>query len=262
MSIRQMLHTIKVGIRSRLFVCVLLVMAAYCFVWSRDPHVRLASILVVMVASEAMIMLWGTSFVRMLSMSFVRKGQISWQEIPEFNKFRALAESQHIKLNKKRPFGVQKDLDNAYANPLTKQIVVGDLLLQKLDDGLLTALMGHEISHIKRKHQIKMLIWTTVAPIIVIIPLFGRVSSAVCQLTFYAVFFVVFLLMSWHNEYDADSGAAEIAGVDNTIGLLRKIVPKRQQWHESETHPSIHSRILKLQRLHLSVLSDKLKPNG
>lgn len=259
MLIRQMIHAIKVGIRSRLLICLLVVIAAYCFGLSHNPYMRLISISGVLVTSEIMIILWGTSFGKMLEVSFVKKGSISWQDIPELTRFKDLAESQGVKLNRTRPFGVRKDFDNAYANPITRQIVVGDLLLKKFNDGPLTALLGHEITHIKQNHYIKMLLWTLIVPTATAIPLlFIRVPSILFDLVFYATFFIVFLFISWHNEYAADSGAAEIAGVANTITLLKKIAPKQRHWSESETHPSIHSRILKLRKHHKRLTTERI----
>lgn len=249
MSIKQMLRAIRVGIRSRLFVCVLVVVAGYCFSFSHDPSVRLASIIGIIVTSETMIMLWGTAFIEMLIRPFAKKGSISWQEIPVFTKFRALAEAEGIKLHKTKPFGLRKDFNNAYANSLTRQIVVGDKLLQRLDDGAITALIGHEITHLKRHHHIKMLLWTVVVPVLLTLPLMKvGTPRIVHDLVLYAMFFMIFLFVSWHNEYDADAGAARIAGTKNTISLLKKMVPKGQWRHESETHPSVHSRTLKLKK--------------
>ncbi len=249
MSLKQMLRAIRVGIRSRLFICILVVAAGYSFAFSNNPYLRLVSIIGVLFASEAMIMLWGTAFAEMIMRPFAKKGSISWQEIPIFTKFRALAEAEGVKLNKKRPIGLRKDFDNAYANPLAMQIIVGDKLLDGLDDGPLTALIGHEITHIKRQHHLKMLLWTMAVPSLLTLPLLrAGTPRIVHDVVLYAMFFMIFLFTSWHNEYDADAGAARIAGTKNTIALLRKIVPRRQWRCESETHPSVHSRILKLRK--------------
>jgi Zn-dependent protease with chaperone function len=249
MSIKQMLRAIRVGIRSRLFICVLVVAAVYCFCFSHEPFVRLASAVGILVTSEMMIMLWGTAFVEMLITPFVKRGSISWQQIPVFTKFRALAEAEGIKLHRNKPFGLRKNCDNAYANPLTRQIVVGDKLLRRLGDGATTALIGHEITHFKRHHHVKMLLCTTIVPALLTLPLIrAGTPGIVHDIAFYAIFFMVFLFVSWHNEYDADVGGARIAGTKNMISLLKKTAPKEQWRHESETHPSVSSRILKLKK--------------
>ncbi len=210
---------------------------------------RLAAGVGMLVTSEMMIMLWGSAFAEMMIMPLVKKGSISWQQIPVFTEFGALAETEGVKLHKSKPFGLRKNFDNAYANPLTRQIVVGDKLLRRLGDGAITALVGHEITHLKRHHHIKMLLWTMGLPTLLTLPLVKvGTPGIVHDIVFYALFFMVFLFVSWHNEYDADAGAARIAGPKNTISLLKKIAPKAQWRHESETHPSVRSRILKLRK--------------
>lgn len=249
MSLKQLLRAIRVGIRSRLLVCVLVVVTGYFYCFSNDPFVRLVCIIGVVFASEAMILLWGTAFAEMLMIPFARKQSISWKEIPVFTKFRALAETEGIRLHKTKPFGLRKNFNNAYANPLTMQIVVGDKLLQRLNDGALTALVGHEITHIKRHHHIKMLLWTMLVPAVLALPLMRLGTPRIVHdVVLYAMFFIAFLFVCWHNEYDADAGAARIAGTKNMISVLKKIVPKGQWRHESETHPSVRSRILKLKK--------------
>jgi len=196
-----------------------------------------------------MIFLWGTTFAERLMTPFTKKDVISWQEIPILTKFRALAEIEGVKLNKKKPFGVRRNFDNAYANPLTMQIVVGDKLLKRLDEGPLTALIGHEITHFKRQHPIKMVFWSLTVPTLLTLPLLQPGTPRIIHdVALWAMFLIVFLFISWHNEYEADTGGARIAGTKNMISLLRKIVPRGQWRHESETHPSIHSRILKLKK--------------
>ena len=170
MSIKRMLRAIKVGVRSRLFVCVLVVATGYCFCFSHEPFVRLAAGVGMLVTSEMMIMLWGSAFAEMMIMPLVKKGSISWQQIPVFTEFGALAETEGVKLHKSKPFGLRKNFDNAYANPLTRQIVVGDKLLRRLGDGAITALVGHEITHLKRHHHIKMLLWTMGLPTLLTLP--------------------------------------------------------------------------------------------
>jgi Zn-dependent protease with chaperone function len=196
-----------------------------------------------------MIFLWGTSLAERLTLPFARKNAISWQEIPILTKFKALAEIEGVQLNKKKPFGVRRNFNNTYANPLTMQIVVGDKLLKKLDEGPLTALIGHEITHFKRQHAIKTVFWSLTIPTMLTLPLLQpETPKIIHDVALWAMFLIVFLFLSWHHEYEADTGGARIAGTKNWISLLRKVVPRGQRRYESETHPSVHSRILKLKK--------------
>jgi hypothetical protein len=60
-----------------------------------------------------MVMLRGSAFAEMLIRPFAQKGLISWQQIPVFTKFRALAEAEGVKLHKNKPFGLRKDFNSA-----------------------------------------------------------------------------------------------------------------------------------------------------
>jgi hypothetical protein len=55
MSMKQMLRAIRVGMRSRLFICILVVVTAYLFCLNHNPTISLFSILGVLVTSEFMI---------------------------------------------------------------------------------------------------------------------------------------------------------------------------------------------------------------
>jgi Zn-dependent protease with chaperone function len=249
MAIKQMLKAIRVGIRRKLLVCILVLVTSYLYSLTHDPYVRLASIVGVLLTSELMIMLWVPSFINNVGMAFAKKGVISWQVRPEFKKLLELAESQGVHLNKKKPIGIRKNFDNAYANPLTKQIVIGDKLIGRLKEPQLVALTAHEIAHIKRNHQLKTLIWTMSIPTFLAAPLvIAGTPTIVLDMVFYASFFITFLFINWHNEYDADHTGATVAGFASMVSLFKQIVPKNQWKDESETHPSIMSRIFKLKK--------------
>lgn len=249
MPMKQLIRAIKIGIRSRLFICLFVFISAYWFSLIPPSHEKLIVGIIMLVSSETMILLWGTSFSKMLTISFPKKNEISWEETPIVTKLKSIAISEHVTLNKKRPFGIRKNFENAYANPLTGQIVIGDKFIQKYEGGILAALIGHEITHVKRKHYIKMIILTLLIPTLFTLPLkIIGTTQTIYYLAFYAVYFITFLVLSWHNEYEADAGGAKIAGKDNMIELLESLVPENQWHYESETHPCIKNRILKLRK--------------
>jgi len=157
-----------------------------------------------------------------------------------------------VKLHSKKPFGIQKNLDNAYANFITRQIVFGDRLIKRLPEDELLALFGHELTHLKEGHNVKLAIWASVIPMLVPIPLlFTLAPSVVLNTVSAAAFFMTFLFVSWRNEYCADRGGAAVAGSRAMSSLLKHLVPRKQRKRESETHPSVSSRLLKLSKSQL-----------
>lgn len=247
---RYLVRSIRIGIRSRLLLCLITIASAYSIYLINNPLVKLLSIFAFIVASEMMIILWGNFFVDNLTQTYNCKKRISWEETPLFRKFSKIAGENGIKLHSKKPFGVRQNFDNAYANPITRQIIFGDILLKRLKEKEKIALLGHELTHLKENHYIKTLIWTLVIPTLVIIPLtFIDSPSVVRNIVFCAAFFMTFLFISWNNEYSADVGGATISSPNAMYSLLRKLIPKRQWRRESETHPSISGRLLKIKKI-------------
>jgi len=199
-----------------------------------------------------MIMIWVPRIYGDIGSMFTNWKNISYEEIPEFEPFRKLAADAGVVLNRKRPFGIKKGYNNAWANPITKRIVIGDKFLQRPVKQQ-KALLGHELTHIKENHYWRFLIAELVVPTLVAFPLFLTKSTPIIkEVSFYAVFFMTFVLVNWHNEYSADRGGARIAGSRVAMSsLLLAIVPKKSRRVESASHPSICSRIIKLRRMKL-----------
>lgn len=250
-SIDGLLRPIKVGLRSRLFICGVTVLAAYAYCYMGSPIIRLASILVFFVSAEVMVWQWGNFFMRnaveSFKMRFFSKGAISWRDIPEFTE---LAERMGVRLHRARPFGVMKGLNNAFANPITRQVVFGGQLLQRLQSQERLALGAHEFTHIKEQHFLKMLPWLFVGPMLVGLSLSLTPSPAIIvNLACFAIFVVIFVFASWRNEFAADAGAASQAGQEAAILLLQKLANPDDWERESETHPAIRERICRLGKM-------------
>jgi Zn-dependent protease with chaperone function len=246
----QMMRAIKVGMRSRLLVCILVLAAAFYFWFGYKSH-HLVSGILLLVGSELMVMLWIPRFFNNLIGQYKMRKSITWANNPSIIQLRSISQPFNVRLNKIKPFGILKGSDNAWANPFTRQIVVGEKTLRLLKTPEeLTALVGHELTHIGRHHHLKMAFWTFAVPITLALPFYlTHAPIIITELVFYAVFFVAFLLVSWHNEYEADAGAAIIAGQDAMISVLHKLVPEKNWVHESETHPSVNNRVRKLEKV-------------
>jgi len=175
---------------------------------------------------------------------------IDWKTIPVFEEFQAIANNRGVKLNKDKPFGVQAELNNAYANFFTRQIILGDELLKELTREQLLALFGHELTHLEKNHNMRILIGTLSFSSLVYLPLtYTQAPSIILNLVCLAGIFMALLFVSWNNEYSADTGGANLAGPRAMMSVLRNVVPKEQWRRESETHPSVYSRVRKLRKL-------------
>lgn len=251
MSIAGLLKPIKVGLRSKLFICTVTILAAYSYCCTGSAFLKLASISVFFVSAEVMVWQWGNFFARSIvegvKMHFGARKTVSWIEVPAFKE---LAKQMGIKLHSKRPFGIRKGFDNAYASHITRQVVFGEELLQRLGSQERLALAAHEFTHLKQNHWFKLFLLSLTVLMLVSwsLSLVGA-PAIVMNLTCVAALVITFVFVSWRNEYAADAGASAYAGEDATVSLLKGLRPPDQQRRESETHPSVHDRISKLQRM-------------
>lgn len=248
MLINVLIRSIKVGLRSRIAVCGITLLAGYCYWYGGNPLVRLTAIMVFVVSVEIMIFLWGSSFAEDLSVSlkmlFTRKKGIHWKDMPEFKK---IAEKMGVKLHNKHPFGIMKGLNNAYSIPLTKQIIFGDVLLKKLGKQERLALAAHELTHIKQEHSFRHFpAFVLVVSVISLSLSLSPGPSIVSNLISVAALIIAFVFVNWKSEFDADSGAAIQVGARATTSLLDCIGSTGKKTQESETHPSINSRISRI----------------
>lgn len=246
-AIEQLLKPIRVSLRSKLIICVftLITGCSYCFL--DNPWLRLALILTFFVSAEAMVWFWGNIFGRNLldsiKLGLLSNKSIKWSDITEF---KILADKMGVKLNKKCPFGIMKDLDNACSNPLYRRVIFGQVLLKKLNEKERLALVAHEFAHLKYQHWANFIFPVLAMYLVVLVLSLTASPPIVTNLTAVAASILVFVIVSWRNEYAADAGAAKYAGEESMISLLRKLRPVEKWDFETETHPSINARISKL----------------
>ena len=148
---------IKVGLRSRLLICGITLIAGYSYWYAGTPILKLIVSLVFFVSAGVMVWqfvhYFGKHIVNIVKIMYGGRKAVSWVEISEFND---LAKRMGVKLHRKRPFGIRKGLNNAYANCLTGQIIFGEDLLQKLGSQERLALAAHEFTHLKQNHWVRM----------------------------------------------------------------------------------------------------------
>jgi Zn-dependent protease with chaperone function len=232
-------------------MCLGIAILAYSYSLIPNPIQRALILMCFLLLCSIMIVISSKMVVNNVYQGLLDRRKVNWT-IPKVLKLEVLnlAKKMGVRLNQKKPIGIKIDYDNAYALPMTRQIVLGDKLLNTLGNEELLALFAHELTHLKEYHWLNSLLFTLYPALILAIPL--RYIQAPCvffNYVFYALFFVAFVVINWRNENSADSGAVKYAGRQATASLLRHLVPRGQWRRESETHPSIYSRIKRIRKI-------------
>jgi Zn-dependent protease with chaperone function len=189
------------------------------------------------------------AFLKLIREGFRILRKVNWQPITE--DFQPLIERFGVKLNKQRPIGILSDWINAAAIP-GKQIVFGQPLFDNLDKISLQGIAAHELAHIKKSHLEKMFIILILItfPFALYQTVMVSISDFMAFIMCVSFLLVVYSLLSWHFEYQADSVAAHYVGPETVIAGLRNIctLAKKDGSKDSFTHPSIVKRITRLQK--------------
>ncbi|HEX7474666.1 MAG TPA: M48 family metalloprotease, partial [Dehalococcoidales bacterium] len=112
-------------------------------------------------------------------------------------------------------------------------------------DSALRCVLAHELAHIKKKHSI-------VLGILVLVLIGGVVVSAMYSgniILFLLVILVgaaIISVLSWYDEYQADSVAAKVVGSTEMASALRQVSALLNRGKDSFTHPSFEKRISSL----------------
>ena len=129
-------------------------------------------------------------------------------------------------------------------------IQIGCTTLCGLDNRALKGILAHELAHLKKRHYAQGMLSAVVAiPVIVYMVVTKYVPTIPILLTI-ALVILVFTLISWHHEYEADAVAADYIGKKDMVYTHRKIAGLIYRPGDTVAHPSFKKRISRL-------LSDK-----
>ena len=133
-----------------------------------------------------------------------------------------------------------------------KTIELGSHLLNGLGDTALRGTLAHELGHIKRGHSKKgknsLLVFVPALLFLLISSMFPRVSEfliGIIVLLFLAGL-LVWSLLSWNREFEADEEAAECVGQCDMASGLHEISTRIYRPWGTLEHPSFKNRILRL----------------
>ncbi len=240
MKVSKLVSLFKVGFKGRFLVAYTVVIAATLFNIFPQPFVRLTILIAFIPISKVFV--W-TFVNRSLSSMFIRRN-VNWQPIPDW--LAKIAEEMKVKVKK---FGIKEGLDNAYST-ITGTIVIGQKLYDRLTRDALIGVAGHELAHIKKAHILKIAIY-----LLVILELtafsFVTLPTAMACLATVAYITIAMIPFSWWYELQADALAAntESVGVERVKAALLSLAEGKNITEHSETHPSIATRIKRLDRL-------------
>ena len=134
------------------------------------------------------------------------------------------------------------------ANAGRNRIVVGERLIQQMDDQELVGIIGHELAHGIQHHVlIKALLFPAILFIGLILYLVAGSTTSGTILVWTAFAGIIFaeIPLSWKMEYSADHRSAELLG---KTPMVRALAHLRETHYEgpSFTHPSLSTRIDRL----------------
>jgi hypothetical protein len=163
-----------------------------------------------------------------------------------------LANKMNVKLHPTKSLEIVPGLRNAKAAPrpffsghrvhFGGTVQIGCTILCGLTNPALKSVLAHELAHLRKRHLVRYLL-----SLLVFIPVlvYGFLSRSVpiipIVLTF-TIWGLVFSLISWRNEYEADAIAAEYVGKRPMADALEEIARLLHRTRDTITHPSFKKR--------------------
>jgi Zn-dependent protease with chaperone function len=228
-------------------LCLITVLSGYFYTYTNSVISKQVSIIFLSLSVAVWVYFCIRQLARMIRIRILMKKYNSSYEIPDYEEMQKMVKEMRVKLDKKHPFVVKIGLDNAYYDPMGGRIGLGDVLLNRLVGQESMALVGHELTHIKKNHFIKQFVLL----FILYIPL-GITLRREPDLIFCAVWIALFLMLfpyvSRKFEFEADAGAADKSSPEVIISMLKKTGTEEHWGRETVTHPSINSRIKRLHK--------------
>jgi Zn-dependent protease with chaperone function len=128
------------------------------------------------------------------------------------------------------------------------RVCIGCTILCGLDNIALKGIIAHELAHLKEKHFLRFLAFLLLF-FAVLVYLYVSKSTTACLLTLLTVTIeiLVYSLVSWRQEYEADAVAAKYVGPKDMAHALEQVARLMYRPGDTLTHPSFKKRISRLQ---------------
>ena len=145
--------------------------------------------------------------------------------------------------------------DNPWASSPFANLFTGKICLPKdwvdaLHESEILSTIGHELGHLKTRSKY-FLETVTILSILIAFTIWLSFFTLqiICQVTAFALEMLLFTYISRRNEYRADLLGAKYAGPEGLISVFTWLQTSMKRDEGSETHPSLGSRIEKLNAL-------------
>lgn len=228
-------------------LCLITVLSGYIYTYTNSTIGKHISIVFLCLSVAILTYFCLRQLVKIFKIRVSKKYASSY-EIPDYENMQKLVEKMGIKLDKKHPFVIKVGLDNAYYNLWNGRIILGDVLLNRLESQERMALVSHELTHAKKNHLLKLFVFVLVALIVTLILLHREQDFVFCAV-WIAFFLMLLPYVNRRFEYEADAGVADETSPEATISLLKKTEVEECWSRETVTHPSIQSRIDRIEKL-------------
>ena len=224
------------------------VLSGYIYTYTDSASIKHISMIFLWLSVASWAYFCLRQFVNMARIGLSKKKYPSSYEIPDYENIQTLVDRMGVKLDKKHPFILKLGLDNAYSDPVTRRVFLGDTLLGKLEAQERMALISHELTHLKENHNLKRILPLFILYIPLVFTL-RRGQDLVFGVVWIALFMILLPYVSRRFEYKADARAVDETSPEANISLLKKVEAEERWDYETITHPSIQSRIDRIEKL-------------
>lgn len=172
-----------------------------------------------------------------------------------------LASEMNVRLHPAKSLEIVPELRGARSIPwlflgwkvhFRGRVCIGCTILCGLDNIALKGIIAHELAHLKEKHFLRFLAFLLLFLLLffaVLVYLYVSKSTTAFLLTLLTVTIeiLVYSLVSWRQEYEADAVAAKYVGPKDMAHALEQVARLMYRPGDTLTHPSFKKRISRLQ---------------
>jgi len=157
-----------------------------------------------------------------------------------------LADEMDVNLRQAKPLEVPVQFNGARCDG--KKVELGSSLLYGLDNAALKGVLAHELGHIKKNHSFKIrLSYLLFLPALISLrfSMMSKYAFVIAALLI-LVGIMVWSLLSWNREFEADAEGAKIVGLETMAHALEECSKFIYRPGGTLEHPSFKNRILHL----------------